>query len=41
VVGARQRASSTLRIFGLSRTSLAAGIIPLLNHDSPRNKSGY
>ena len=35
VVGARQRASSTLRVFGLSRTSLALGIIPILNHDSP------
>ena len=41
VVGARQRASSTLRIFGLSRTSLASGIIPILNHDSPTKKSGY
>jgi hypothetical protein len=28
VVGARQRASSTFRIFGLSQTSLALGIIP-------------
>ena len=27
----RQRASSTLRIFGLSRTSLASEIIPILN----------
>jgi hypothetical protein len=41
VVGARQRASSTLRTFGLSRTSLAMGIIPILNHDSPKKKSGY
>jgi hypothetical protein len=38
---ARQRASSTLRIFGFSRTSLALGIIPILNHDSPKKKSGY
>lgn len=30
VVGARQRASSTFRTFGLSRTSLALGIIPIL-----------
>jgi hypothetical protein len=29
VLGARQRASSTLRILGLSRTSLASGIIPV------------
>jgi len=41
VLGARQRASSTLRTFGLSRTSLALGIIPILNHDSPKKKSGY
>ena len=41
VVGARQRASSTLRIFGLRRTSLALGIIPILNHDSPKKKSRY
>ena len=40
-LGARQRASSNLRIFGLSRTSLASGTIPVLNHDSPENKSGY
>jgi hypothetical protein len=40
VLGARQRASSTLRIFGLSRTSLASGIIPILNHDSPQRKGG-
>jgi hypothetical protein len=25
----------------LSRTSLASGIIPILNHDSPTKKSGY
>jgi hypothetical protein len=37
----RQRASSTLRIFGLSRTSLALGIILILNHYSPKKKSGY
>jgi hypothetical protein len=41
VLGARQRASSTLRTFGLSRTSLALGIIPILNHDSPAKKSVY
>jgi hypothetical protein len=41
VLGARQRASSILRSFGLSRTSLASGIIPILNHDSPMKKSGY
>jgi hypothetical protein len=41
VLGARQRASSTLRTFGVSRTSLALGIIPILNHDSPLKKSGY
>ena len=27
--------------FGLSRTSLASGIIPILNHDSLARKSGY
>ena len=37
----RQRASSTLRTFDGSRTSLALGIIPILNHDSPAKKSGY
>jgi hypothetical protein len=41
VLGARQRASSTLRTFGRSRTSLASGIIPILNHDSHHKKSGY
>jgi hypothetical protein len=41
VLGARQHASSTLRIFGRSRTSLASEIIPILNHDSPKKKSGY
>jgi hypothetical protein len=30
-----------LRTFGLSRTSLALGIIPIFNHDSPKKKSGY
>jgi hypothetical protein len=39
VFGARQRASSTLRIFGLRRTSLALRIIPILNHASPKKKS--
>ena len=33
VVGARQRASSTFRTFGWSRTYLALEIIPILNHD--------
>jgi hypothetical protein len=41
VVGARQSASSTFRTFGFSRTSLASGIIPTSNHDSPSKKSGY
>jgi ABC transporter substrate binding protein len=41
VLGARHRASSTLRIFGVSRTSLALGIVPILNHDSPMEKSGH
>jgi hypothetical protein len=41
VLGARQRPSSTLRTFGVSRTSLALGIIPILNHDSLAMKSGY
>jgi hypothetical protein len=36
-----QRASSTLRTFGLGRTSLALGIIQNLNHDSLAKKSGY
>jgi hypothetical protein len=40
MLGARQRASSTLRTFGLSRTSLASGIIPILNQDSLAKKSG-
>jgi hypothetical protein len=30
-----------LRIFGRSRTSLASGIIPILNHDSPQKESGH
>ena len=37
----RQRASSTLRTFDGSRTSLALGIIPILNYDLPAKKSGY
>jgi hypothetical protein len=41
VVGAAHLASSTLRSFGLSRTSLASGIIPILNHDSPDFESRY
>jgi hypothetical protein len=41
VLGARQRASSTLRIFARSRTSLASGIISILNHDSPQKESGH
>src|SRR5262249_35172883 len=41
VVGARHRASSTLRSFGLSRTPLALGIIQSLNHDSSGKQSGY
>jgi len=41
VVAARHRASSTFRTFGLSRTSLALEITPILNHDSPAKKSGY
>src|SRR5450759_2066524 len=35
VTGERQRASSTLRSLRRRRTSLASGIIPTLNHDSP------
>jgi hypothetical protein len=30
-----------LRSFAESRTSLASGIIPILNHDSRSKKSGY
>jgi hypothetical protein len=41
VLGARHHASSTLRIFGFSRTSLAGRIIPFLNHESPIKKSEY
>jgi hypothetical protein len=49
VLGARQRASSTLRTFGLSRTSsffgnhpdLELGITPIFNHDPPTKKSGH
>jgi hypothetical protein len=41
VLGARHRASSTLRIFGFSRTSLASSIIQIVNHESLTKKSGY
>jgi hypothetical protein len=41
VVGARHRASSNARSSGVSRTSLASGIMPILNHDSNLNESGY
>jgi hypothetical protein len=41
VTGERQHASSTLRSFLERWTSLASGIIPILNHDSPLKKSGY
>jgi len=37
----RQHASSTLRSFLERWTSLASGIIPILNHDSRSKKSGY
>jgi hypothetical protein len=40
VVGAWHCASSTARSSGLSRTSLASGITPILNHDSPPNDRG-
>ena len=40
-VGARSRASSTARSSGVSRTSTALGIIPMLNHESCSRKSGY
>ena len=33
--------SDFARIFGLSRTSLASEIIPILNYDSLAEKSGY
>jgi hypothetical protein len=38
VTGERQLASSTFRSFRERRTSLASGIIPILNHDSPSKK---
>jgi hypothetical protein len=41
VTGERQHASSTLRSFLQRWTSLASGIIPVLNHDSRSKKSGY
>ena len=41
VTGERQRVSSTLRSFRRRRTSLASGIIPILNHNSCSTKSGY
>jgi hypothetical protein len=41
VVGEREHASSTLRSFLERWTSLASGIIPILNHDSPSKKRGY
>jgi hypothetical protein len=41
VTGDRQQASSTLRSFLERWTSLASGIIPMLNHDSPSKESGY
>jgi hypothetical protein len=40
VVDARNRASSTARSSGESRTSAASGIIPMLNHDSAFRDSG-
>src|SRR5260221_6996052 len=40
VTGERQHASSTLRSFRERWTSLASGIIPILNHDSPSKKRG-
>jgi hypothetical protein len=41
VTGERQHASSTLRSFLERWTSLASGIIHILNHDSRSKKSGY
>src|SRR5947199_2200416 len=41
VTGERQHASSTLRSFRERWTSLASGIIHILNHDSRSKKSGY
>src|SRR5450755_4205695 len=40
VTGVRQHASSTLRSFLERWTSLASGIIPMLNHDSRSRESG-
>ena len=40
VAGDRTRASSTARSSGLSRTSTALGIIPMLNHESTSAKAG-
>jgi hypothetical protein len=39
VVAARSRDSNTARSFGFSRTSIASGIIWLLNHDAERDDS--
>jgi hypothetical protein len=41
VAGERQHASSTLRSFLERWTSLASGIIHILNHDSRSKKSWY
>jgi hypothetical protein len=41
VTGDRQRASSTSRSLRESRTALASGIIPTLNHDSLSFESRY
>ena len=41
VTGERQRASNILRSFREMRTSLASGVIPILNHDSRSMESGY
>jgi hypothetical protein len=41
VTGERQQAARTLRSFLERSTSLALGIIPILNHDSRFKKSGY
>ena len=40
VVGARNRAASAARSSGVSRTSAALGIIPMLNHESAAAKAG-
>ena len=39
VVAARSRDSNTARSFGFSRTSIASGIISLLNHDAEHDDS--